>query len=291
MVNAISVDVEEYFQATNLERVTPPRKWASLPARVGYGTRRALDLFSKANVRATFFLLGCVARRDAALVKLIAQAGHEIASHGYSHRLAYEQTPQSFFRDIRRAKLLLEDLSGMPVNGYRAPNFSITSQNSWAYKELVRAGYIYDSSLYPIHHSRYGNACRSVGPEVLSLPDGQLIVLPLAVCVLRLFGRQLRLPVAGGAYWRHFPTSLILAGLKKIHRDNNQPFICYFHPWELDPDQPVFYDLPWITRLRHYGGIRRMPDVVGRILRNFDFAPLGELAKTIAGEDTHIQIF
>ena len=271
MKNAISVDVEEYYHAANLEPVAGPAKWHSLPKRTKASTEQILDMFDAAKVRATFFILGCVAARSPELVRNISRRGHEIASHGYAHRIAYEQTPRQFARDVRRAKLLLEDLSGTEVQGYRAPSFSITDKNPWAYDALIAAGYRYDSSLYPVNHPRYGNASKSLLPFFIKREMGSLLILPLAVSPLQLFGREIRLPVAGGAYWRIFPRWYLRWALQRINSVSSHPFICYFHPWELDPGQPYYRELPFLTRIRHYTGLARFPATIEYFLNNFSF--------------------
>ncbi len=278
MLNVISVDVEEYFHAANLEPFIGPQRWHSVPSRVVASTERTLELFASGNARGTFFILGSTARRHPDLVRRIADAGHEIASHGYGHRLAYEQSPRSFYRDIVKSKRILEDISGKEVLGYRAPNFSIKEENAWAYDELIRAGYRYDSSLYPIWHPRYANTQRSLDAEIISRDSGQIAVFPLAVAEYQLFGRRLRVPVAGGAYWRLFPRCLMKHGLSQINK-NGKYFITYFHPWELDAGQPIVKGMGFLTRLRHYGGVECFDDTISYFLQRFTFAPLIEAAK------------
>ena len=271
--NTISVDVEEYFHATNLEPVAPPAKWHALESRVEHSTRRILELLSAGGTRGTFFILGYVARRHPALVKEIAAAGHEIGSHGYSHRLAYNQTPAAFYRDVYRTRRLLEQQTGTPVLGYRAPSFSITDRNPWAHEMLARAGYAYDSSSYPTWHPRYGHKGKSRAGTILETPAGTIYELPLAVASINLLGRDVRLPVAGGAYWRIFPRSFISWGLSRINRVDRLPCHCYLHPWEIDADQPVFESLSFLTKLRHYSGVQELPSKLSYWLRLFNFSP------------------
>jgi polysaccharide deacetylase family protein (PEP-CTERM system associated) len=278
MLNVISVDVEEYFHAANLEPFIGPARWHSVPSRVEWATERTLELFDTHNARGTFFILGSTARRHTNLVRRIAEAGHEIASHGYGHRLAYEQSPKSFYRDVVKSKRILEQISGREVLGYRAPNFSIKEGNAWAYDELIRAGYRYDSSLYPIWHPRYANAQRSLDAEIIQREKGQIIVFPLAVSQYRIFGRNIRIPVAGGAYWRLFPRFIMKQGLKKIN-NRGAWFITYFHPWELDAEQPRVKGLSFLTRLRHYGGVDCFDDTIAYFLKGFSFVPLIEAAE------------
>lgn len=283
IVHSISVDVEEYYHATNLEHVAPPRDWHRLPSRVVRSTDRCLELFSRYKVKGTFFILGCVARRHPDLVRRIASEGHEIASHGYSHRLAFSQTPKQFLRDVRRARALLEDLSGSNVLGYRAPSFSIRDDNDWGYDALLEAGYRYDSSLFPIWHPRYSNLSRSPRIHHIARRSGTLTELPLAVHSMRLLSRELRLPAAGGAYWRLLPTAYCLGVLRAIERTRREPFHCYFHPWELDTGQPVFRKLSPLTRLRHYGGTARFESRLETFFGSFAFGPIRDLAVVSEG--------
>ncbi len=283
MLNAISVDVEEYFHAANLEPAVGRRGWDRLESRVEAATDRVLELFERCGAKGTFFILGYCARRHPNLVRRIAAAGHEIASHGYAHRIAYQQTPLQFSRDVRIAKSLLEDISGHAVLGYRAPNFSITNKNQWAYDALIEAGYRYDSSRYPIRHPRYTNIEKSRTPELLSRPNGSIYIFPLATASIELFGSEFRLPVAGGAYWRIFPKSLMAWGLKRIRDKENSWGTCYFHPWELDPGQPRFDELSLTSKLRHYTGVSEYEATLEYFLRRFEFGTLQKAAEQSFG--------
>lgn len=276
MKNIMSVDVEEYFHAANLRPATPPCTWRALPSRVEVGTKRALEVFASAGVTGTFFILGWVARRCPGLVKEIAACGHELASHGYAHRLAYQQSPRQFARDVEFSKKLLEDLSGQEVSGYRAPNFSIKQENDWAYDTLIEAGYKYDSSIYPVWHPRYANTRKPTKPYALQRANGSLLIFPLATACYKLLNIQLRIPVAGGAYWRLFPRSLISYALMRIAAEK-APFVCYFHPWELDPLQPRFESLSLPTKIRHYGGLRLFEEKLRFFLGRFRFSSFREV--------------
>ena len=280
MLNVISVDVEEYFHAANLQPVAGPSRWRSLPSRVEASTDTVLELFERNKVRGTFFILGYCARRYPQMVKNIAKAGHEIASHGYGHRIAYLQTPMQFSRDVRIAKHLLEDISGAEVIGYRAPNFSITEKNPWAHDCLIQSGYRYDSSCYPVWHPRYANTAQPLIPDVLTRNSGSIVRFPLAVARLNVFGKELRFPVAGGAYWRLLPRWYNLWGLQRINKEQRW-FTTYFHPWELDTKQPAFSELPLKTRIRHYGGTRRFGTTIEYYLDRFSFAPFSEVAEQL----------
>lgn len=278
MLHAITVDVEDYFHAANLEPVAGPARWHMLPARVEGATDKVLELFSRNNVHGTFFILGHSARRFPTMVRKIADAGHEIGSHGYGHRLAYTQTKKQFFRDVRRSKKLLEDLTGRAIHGYRAPNFSLTPKNPWAYDALIEAGYLYDSSRYPVWHPRYANVQASLVPEIVTREAGEIFVFPLAVHSMRLFGREIRLPLGGGAYWRLFPRRFVTWGLGAIERERGAWCTTYLHPWELDAEQPKFHDLSFLTKLRHYGGVFTFEEKLEKILQQFSFGRLRDAA-------------
>lgn len=274
---AISVDVEEYYHANNLLPVAPPSKWNHMPSRVEATTQRILDLFDAHNTRGTFFILGHVARRQPKLVKAIAERGHEIASHGYGHRVAFGQSFSQFKRDVDTAKKLLEDIAAKQVYGYRAPSFSIGPDNEYAYDALIESGYHYDSSLYPIAHPRYGNKSSHLSPFRLKRPGGELLIYPLAVNISHIFGKERRLPVAGGAYWRFFPKLLVGRLLKAIVEQQKRTAICYIHPWELDGGQPVFRELPWITLLRHHWGTWWFEKTVDYYTKNISFGAIEDL--------------
>lgn len=279
MFNAITVDVEDYFHATNLESVAPPARWHSITPRIEYSLNKTLDLFTAHAVRGTFFVLGHVARRFKALVRRITDDGHEVASHGYAHRLVYDLSPKAFERDLKKTKYLLEDISGRRVFGYRAPNFSITSRCPWAYKVLIETGHTYDSSLYPVMHNRYGNLTRSLQPELVDVGNGQIAVFPLAVYPFRFLKKDLRIPVAGGAWWRLFPSWYTNFLLNSLIFHAQQPVICYFHPWELDEEQPCFKEIGFQKSLRHYTGLKGFDRRVARFMAKHKFAPIIEIAE------------
>lgn len=280
MVNAISVDVEEYFHAQNVQQFVPRERWHAMPSRVVESTQRVLDLFARHQVRATFFVLGYVADAHPSLVKEIHRAGHEVASHGYWHQLVYSQSPAEFRDDVTRSKALLEDLIGESIIGFRAPNFSILSSVDWAYDILVEAGYQYDSSLYPVWHPRYANLQRPLVPEQLRRRNGTLLEVPLAVATKNLFGRELRAPVAGGAYWRLLPRIYNFWGLRQIAATPDRVAVCYFHPWELDPGQPRVKSLSFPTRIRHYGGTSRFSRILEKYLQKFEFGTIRALIES-----------
>lgn len=263
--NALSIDVEEYYHANNLNIVRPPSTWESLPSRVEGSTRQILEILDDYNVQATFFILGLVAEKYPSLVRAIFDAGHEVASHGYAHKLVYENTKEHFVEDIGKSKKILEDIIGEKVSGYRAPSFSIKDSTPWAYGVLVEAGYVYDSSLHPIWHPRYANADK---PRVAH-KIGDLWIVPIGTAEIF---NKCRLPCAGGAYWRLFPRALCDFLMKKA----GTPFTCYFHPWEMDPEQPRIKELGALTSLRHYGGIAKFEDTLKYFLTRHSFSSIKE---------------
>ena len=233
-------------------------------------TDRLLSLFAKCGVRATFFILGWVAERDGSIVRRIAEAGHEVASHGYGHRLVYDQTPEAFREDVRRARRVLQDLSGQPVNGYRAPSFSITNRSLWALDVLVEEGYTYDTSIFPIRHDRYGipDAPRHaffVG-RGFSPADHGLLEIPAST--IHLAGANL--PIAGGGYFRLLPYWWTRFGIRRVNRVEGKPAVFYLHPWEIDPGQPRLKG-SWLTRTRHYSNLSQTGGRLRRLLADFSF--------------------
>src|SRR5690606_33124136 len=226
--------------------------------------------------RGTFFVLGWIAQRYPGLVRRIADAGHEVASHGWDHRRVTHQSPAEFRESVRRSKLWLEDITGRPVLGFRAPSFSIVPGREWALDVLVEEGYGYDSSLFPVRRPGYGYAAARRDPHWLDRPAGRIAEVPPAT--LRRLG--VNLPAAGGAYLRLLPLGLIRAALRDAER-RGEPATFYIHPWELDPGQPRV-PVPWLTRARHYGGLGRTEERVRRLLAEFSFRPIGETLPALA---------
>lgn len=310
VMNALSCDLEDYFQVQDCEGVIARDAWAALPSRLEASTELVLALLDEGGVKGTFFVLGWNAERHAGLVRRIAAAGHEIASHGYEHKMIFEQTPDEFRQDVTRSKALLEDLTGRAVLGYRAPTFSITERSRWAIGILAEAGYRYDSSIFPIRHDRYGipsaprflhelNGTEKGGPEdegrgregheaqgletaagrsALRTPHSALVEFPPTT--LRVLGCNV--PVAGGGYLRLFPARLILAALRRVNRQRH-PAILYFHPWELDPGQPRL-PLPRMSRFRHYVGLRRTAAKLRLLLRRLPFTAAAAVVERWAAE-------
>jgi len=263
-----TVDVEEHFQVAALEPHVPRERWDGLESRVEAKTGRLLDLLARHGARGTFFILGWVAERRPGLVRAIAAAGHEVASHGWDHRRVTQMDPETFRDQARRSKQALEALAGCPVIGYRAPSFSIVEGREWALDILLEEGYRYDSSLFPVRRPGYGYARGRRDPHWLDTRSGRLAEVPPAT--LRRAG--VNLPAAGGAYFRLLPYALTASALRDAER-RGVPGTFYVHPWEVDPDQPRF-DVPALTRVRHYGGLRRTAARLDRLLAEFRFTSI-----------------
>ena len=262
VVNALTVDVEDYFQVSAFENHIPRSEWERLPCRIEANVERILDLFDERATKATFFTLGWIAKRYPGLVRRISDAGHEVASHGSSHRRASDQTPDDFLADIGDAKVLLEDLTGQPVRGYRAPSFSVGPANAWAFDAIAQAGYRYSSSVYPIRHDHYGaptspRFAHEIVPGLLELP----------VATVRMF--NMNLPAGGGGYFRLLPYAVSRWSLQRIQQVDAQPAMFYFHPWEIDPAQPRIAGVSARTRFRHYLHLDRMQARLARLLEDF----------------------
>jgi polysaccharide deacetylase family protein (PEP-CTERM system associated) len=266
IVNAMSVDVEDYFQVSAFDAVVSRADWPSLESRVVANTERLLDLFDRTSVRSTFFVLGWVAEHFPALVREIAARGHEIASHGYNHQLVYSISPAAFREDVRSSKRLLEDLSGGPVRGYRAPSYSIVEKSLWALDVLIEEGYEYDTSIFPIHHDRYGIANAERHGHVLKRAAGSLIEFPGST--VRLGG--VNLPIGGGGYFRLLPYGWTRWGIERVNAVERQPVVFYLHPWEVDPDQPRF-PVGRATRIRHYTGLASTLARLTQLVTTFRF--------------------
>jgi polysaccharide deacetylase family protein (PEP-CTERM system associated) len=271
-LNALSVDLEEYFQVSNFAGLIERSRWESLPSRVRESTRRLLDAAEATGNRATFFVLGWLAERHPDLVREIAARGHEIACHGYGHELVYELGPERFRADLRRARAAIEQAIGGAVYGYRAPSYSITEASLWALQILVEEGFRYDSSIFPIRHHRYGIPGFARRPVRIVLGGGAAIrEFPLTT----LAAGPWSLPLAGGAYLRFLPLSVFSWGLSRLVAAG-EPTVLYVHPWEIDPEQPR-QATRWLVRLNHYHNLHRTEGRLRRLLERFRFAPLGEV--------------
>ncbi|MDT8453261.1 MAG: DUF3473 domain-containing protein [Gammaproteobacteria bacterium] len=279
--NALTVDVEDYFHVSAFAKNIHYHDWDNYPLRVENNTRRILDLFDAHEVKATFFVLGWVAERAPALVREIAHRGHEVACHGFSHQLIYNQSPEVFREETLRSKYLLEDIIQTPVRGYRAASYSITNRSRWALDVLAEAGFDYDSSIFPVRHDRYGIANAPVFPHRMQTPNGQsLVEFPLSTATLLKY----RLPVAGGGYFRLYPYAVTRAGLSQINR-LQQPFIFYLHPWEIDPAQPRV-STNWASRFRHYNNLDKCENRLCRLLSDFEFATTESVLQSLGLIDT-----
>lgn len=274
VLNAMTVDVEDYFQVSAFDNVVRREDWPSMPSRVVANTRRLLDLFDRHTVKGTFFVLGWVAERFPALVRDIASAGHELASHGYGHRLVYEQSPDEFRADVRRAKALIEDAGGQKVRGYRAPSFSITDRSLWALDILLDEGYAYDASIFPIRHDRYGIPDAPRHQHEIRRAGGVLLEAPGST--VRLGG--MNLPVAGGGYFRLLPYNWTRWGIARLNQAERQPAIFYLHPWEIDPDQPRL-NAAALSRYRHYRNLHKTQARLERLVTDFRFTSMSSLLR------------
>jgi polysaccharide deacetylase family protein (PEP-CTERM system associated) len=259
----MSVDVEEHFQVSAFETTIGREQWDKTASRVEGNVDRILALFADAGVHATFFTLGWIAERYPACIRRIAAAGHEIASHGYQHVRVVNQNPGEFREDVARTKSILENLAGQPVSGYRAASYSITRENLWALEVLESVGYRYSSSIYPVHHDLYGI------PEAprfaFRRAGGTLVEIPVTTC--RILGRNW--PCGGGGFFRLLPYALSRWAVRRVNTGDRQPAMFYFHPWEIDPDQPRVSHAPLKSRLRHYLNLRRFEPRLKRLLVEF----------------------
>ncbi|WDI32010.1 DUF3473 domain-containing protein [Hyphococcus flavus] len=258
---AMSVDVEDYFQVWAFSDIIARESWDGFPLRVGETTRACLDLFDTHNTKATFFTLGWVAERDPALIREIVDRGHELASHGWDHTKVDQQSHEQFRSDIQKTKSLLEDISGTEVKGYRAAGFSINKKTPWAYEELASSGYRYSSSAHPIAHDHYGDVNAERSPYT-PLPNNHFIEAPVAT--VDLWGR--RISAAGGGWFRAAPLPVYKSLLSRASASLEGPAIFYFHPWEIDPEQPRMNRASMKSKVRHYLGLNRMKNKLANIL-------------------------
>ena len=269
--HCLSFDVEEHFQVSAFESPMRRRHWDQFESRVQTNTEKLLELLAKNGVQATFFILGWVAERYPSLVRQIASAGHEVASHGYAHELITSQTPVVFREDIRKAKAILEGILSKPVLGYRAPSFSITKDTMWATQVLVEEGYIYDSSIFPVVHDRYGVPSANPDLHQLLTASGSLWEVPPST--VKCLG--VRLPVAGGGYFRLYPYPVLRALLRKLEGEG-APLVMYMHPWEFDPDQPRM-EGSMVSRMRHYLNLDKTEGRMRALLEDFSFASIRQV--------------
>ncbi len=286
IINGLSVDVEDWFQVGAFENVIERDDWDGIKTRVENNVDRILDLFAEADVHATFFTLGWVAKRHPAMIRRIAEAGHELASHGYDHARVFTFDRPTFAEDIRKAREIIEDCSGQKVTGYRAPSFSIDQRTPWAFMELAEQGYVYSSSVAPVAHDHYG------WPEAprfafRPIPWADIVELPVTTAILG--GR--RVAAGGGGFFRVLPYAFSRWAIRQVNRREERPAVFYFHPWEVDPDQPRVPNAPMRSKLRHYTGLEQMAGKLRDLVHEFrwgrmDMVAHREAAKAIElGDD------
>ena len=277
VLNAMTVDVEDYFQVSAFSGQVKREDWQSMPCRVERNTERILQLFSDKKVSATFFTLGWVAERFPDLVKRISENGHEVASHGFAHVRIGEQDPEQFRSDVKRTKQLLEDICGKAVIGYRAASFSLNLDTLWAVDLLAEEGYHYSSSVYPIRHDHYGMPNAPRFPFTHSGSSG-LVELPIST--VKVMDRNL--PCGGGGYFRLFPYAISRWALKRVNEQEGRPCIFYFHPWEIDDGQPRIKNISLKTRFRHYTNLASMEQRLSAVLAEFEWGRLDQLYRAAA---------
>jgi len=267
--NAMTVDVEDYYQVSAFSKKINYNDWDKYESRVVTNTKNILELFEENNVKATFFVLGWVAEQHPKLIRDIYFAGHEVACHGYNHRLIYNLTTEEFGEDVRRSKYILEDIIGEQVIGFRATSYSIVKKTLWALDILIEEGFLYDSSIFPIHHDRYGFPEADRFPHIIERDNGTIIEFPPST--YHLFGQNI--PVAGGGYLRLFPLQVTKTAIKRINAHEKQPCILYFHPWEIDIHQPRLSGR-WKSKIRHYLNLSSTMPKLTTFLNEFKFRPL-----------------
>ncbi len=278
--NVFTVDVEDYYQVEAFSNIVAQESWGTYECRVERNTDKVLKLLDESKVKSTFFVLGYVAKKYPNLVERIHKEGHEIASHGMTHRLVYNQQPEVFKKETIDSKKLLEDIIQSPIYGYRAATYSITNKSLWALDILCDAGYIYDSSIFPLQHDRYGIPGSPIDPYLIKSPQEQEII-EFPISILEKFST--RLPFSGGGYFRLFPYWLSKWGLKSINKVNRN-FVFYIHPWEVDPEQPKMKNISKTTKFRHYVNLDKTENKLTKLLNDFEFKTMFEVLKMIYPE-------
>ncbi len=295
MINALTIDIEDYFQVRAFSDIISYESWDDYGCRIERNADRLLEILSHSvrnsqsgianQMKGTFFVLGWIAERYADLVRRIQKEGHEIACHGYAHKLIYKQTKEEFREDIRKAKIILEDVTGSEVIGYRAPSFSITNRSQWAFEVLIEEGFKYDSSIFPIWHDFYGFPAAPRFPFLVSsrfnsnvefsshlTPNVPKTLIEFPISTVRLLGQNL--PISGGGYFRLFPYLLIRKGLRRVNEKEGKPFVFYLHPWELDPEQPRINKIPIRSKFRHYVHLEKTEGKFKKLLTDFTFSSI-----------------
>lgn len=286
--NYLTIDVEDFFQVSAFEPIVSKENWSSYPSRVIQNTRKILSILDKHKIKATFFIVGWTAENYPEIVKEITRKGHEIGCHSYYHRLVYNLTPEEFREDTKKAKDTLEQIAGIEVKGYRAPSYSITEKSLWAIPILHELGFTYDSSIFPVHHDRYGIPDAPRYPFVWEITDNQpkiskpydpdlqentsdsLVEYPISTALI--MGKNL--PISGGGYFRLFPYWFTRMALKKINQAEKRRFIFYLHPWEFDPEQPRFNNASLLSKFRHYNNLKKTGMRFEKLLKDFSFGPM-----------------
>jgi polysaccharide deacetylase family protein (PEP-CTERM system associated) len=286
ITDALSVDVEDYFHVEAFAEQVRPENWPSFASRVHANCERIIDLFAKYDWRATFFVLGWVAERDPTLVRKIAEAGHELACHSYAHRRVFSLRPEEFRDDLRRARGVIQDAAGVPVVGYRAPTFSILRRNLWALQILSEEGFLYDSSIFPIRHDLYGYPEFPRFLQRIELASA-LEIFEVPMSTIHFAG--LNWPLGGGGYLRLLPMVYTSWAIKRVHKQDRQPFILYLHPWELDPGQPRMNGR-WKSKLRHYTGLAGMEGRLESLLKGGRFEPMRDLVNRLGNSAPVLQV-
>ena len=281
MLNALSVDVEDWFQVGAFENVIDRSDWDSLPQRVERNGNAVIDLFERAGVKATFFTLGWVAQRYPALIRRAAEAGHEIASHGWDHRRVFTMEPAVFRADLERARIAIEDACGHSPMGYRAPSFSIDKRTPWAHRILAEEGYSYSSSVAPVKHDHYG---WPEAPRFAHRPIEGARLIELPVTTVDIGGR--RMAAGGGGFFRLLPYRFSSWAISRVNRQEQRPAVFYFHPWEIDPDQPRVSKAPLKSRLRHYSKLSAMEGKLLKLLGKYEW---GRTDEVVASERARLQ--
>ena len=264
MINALTVDVEDYFQVSAFERYVSRDDWDNLPRRVEYNTDRILKIFDEHKVKATFFMLGWVAERHNQMVKRIVKNGHELACHGYSHVKVTQQSSNEFYNDVQKSKAIIEDIGGVAVKGYRAASYSINETNLWALEILDELGFHYSSSIYPVKHDHYG---MPDAPRFIFKPENTFRLIEIPVSTIEI--GKFNFPCGGGGYFRFFPYQYSYWAMNRVNKIDCQPCVFYFHPWEIDPDQPEQLGIDFKTRIRHYLNLSRMENRLHKLLTDF----------------------
>jgi len=268
----MTVDVEDYFHVAAFSKVIDTCKWSEYPSRVERNTDILLELFKSKNIKATFFVLAWVAERYPQIVKAIVEQGHELASHGYSHQLVYEQGPDIFREETHKSKIILEDIGQRPVQGYRAASYSITAKSLWALDILAELGFVWDSSIFPVRHDNYGMPNSPEKPYQIKTDHGILTEFPLTTA--KVMG--LSIPAAGGGYFRQYPYFVSKYLFNRASLNQTRPQIFYLHPWEIDPDQPRVEGASWFSRFRHYTNIQRCLPRLERLVDDFSFSTVSD---------------